>query len=195
MEYEKGFWATVTLIGTVCLLHYFGGKQVFPWIAAHKLHTFYYVLAYFGLGTFWGINKWWFFVRRQRELYDEAHRLFLADRKKADEMKKYGVEQLPHRLIEALDSDWHDHVGFGHYNAIHFIYKPSYRRHKGKIMMWMTYWPWSFTWTMINDPIKKLFNAIIDSLRGLFTRISDRAFQGTDEHMGGVKVASAEEED
>jgi hypothetical protein len=45
MEYEKGFWATVTLIGTVCLLHYFGGKQVFPWIAAHKLHTFYYVLA------------------------------------------------------------------------------------------------------------------------------------------------------
>ena len=44
---------------------------------------------------------------------------------------------------------------------------------KERILNWMMYWPLSGVWTLINDPIKKLFVRMYNSMEGRFQKISD----------------------
>ncbi len=39
---------------------------------------------------------------------------------------------------------------------------PQASHNKGKIIAWMTYWPFSFVGTILNDPFRKLFNFIFN---------------------------------
>jgi len=43
---------------------------------------------------------------------------------------------------------------------------PKVGKHKMRIYVWIAYWPWSFVWTMINDPVRKIFNRIYASIAG-----------------------------
>lgn len=48
---------------------------------------------------------------------------------------------------------------------------------KESIMMWMMYWPVSMTWTIINDPVRRAFNAIYDVVANSFQKDSDAVFK------------------
>jgi len=181
IEFEKGFFAFVTLVVTAVVLEKFGGLQILAHIKAHPLWVLGYVGAYFFLGTFWGVNKWWFFVRRQREKYDEARNLFEEDCKSGNYRVCYaGAEILPEEPEKAalvMKEEWAHCVEHGSYDAVTFTYKPDPKKHKALIMSWMAYWPWSFFWTLLNDPIKRIFRGIIHRISGFMKRMSDRAFQ------------------
>lgn len=58
--------------------------------------------------------------------------------------------------------------------------KPLASVNKARITGWMTFWPWSLVWFIINDPVRRAFNAIYDRLQGIYQRISDSAFAGVD---------------
>ena len=49
---------------------------------------------------------------------------------------------------------------------------PDY--HKAKITHWMIYWPISGIWTIISNPVVKLFNRIFNSIKVVYQNISDR---------------------
>lgn len=66
---------------------------------------------------------------------------------------------------------------------------PSPRDHKARIMIWMAWWPWSMLWTLLNDPIKRLFRAIYRALLTRLQKISERAFRRVDDDL---VVASTE---
>jgi hypothetical protein len=55
---------------------------------------------------------------------------------------------------------------------------PQVRLHKGDIMLWMTYWPFSGLWTLINDPIRKVFRTIYTHIAKSLQAISDRMSKG-----------------
>ena len=42
------------------------------------------------------------------------------------------------------------------------------------IVFWMGYWPWSAFWTLLNNPLKWLFEEIKEMLGGLFKRLYKR---------------------
>lgn len=44
---------------------------------------------------------------------------------------------------------------------------------KGTITMWMVYWPWSALWTLLNDPIKRLYRAIYQALTTTYQRMAN----------------------
>ena len=46
--------------------------------------------------------------------------------------------------------------------------------HKSKIMHWMIYWPISGIWTLISNPIVKLFNKIFNSIKVVYQNISNK---------------------
>jgi hypothetical protein len=54
--------------------------------------------------------------------------------------------------------------------------KFNVKYNKERILSWMTYWPFSAVWTLINDPIKKTFQKIFKSLESKFQKISDSVF-------------------
>jgi hypothetical protein len=66
----------------------------------------------------------------------------------------------------------------GKFNLPH---KPSAADSKDMILRWMTFWPWSMIWTLINDPIKKAFREIYSKLQTQFQKIADKAWAGAED--------------
>lgn len=60
------------------------------------------------------------------------------------------------------------------------IQKPLVRDNKSRIMTWMCFWPYSFVWTMINDPVRRVFKAIYNQIKDGLQRVADKAFEGLD---------------
>jgi len=54
---------------------------------------------------------------------------------------------------------------------------PTAKEYKSEIIVWMSYWPWSMTWTLLNDPIKRFFNFIYLKFSTLYQKLSDRIFK------------------
>src|SRR4029077_8425840 len=88
-ELERGFFATITVIVAVCVLHFAGGHTLFKYVIANPARTFEIFGAYLALGTFWGVNKWWFFVKRQRRKHDEALDEFRKEFRKEGALDRY----------------------------------------------------------------------------------------------------------
>jgi hypothetical protein len=222
IEAEKGWSATLFVVGFLVLVHFWGGLKIIDSVKAKPLMMLAYVGGYFVAGTVWGIAKWWFFVRRQHSRYQEAFGLFnktWPDGVVLETLPYRMREQFKYKIIDDdegvsdrkdLDRDrwqrelaekkknpefkkevWQAHVQDGAYCGISFEFKPDPRHHKGQILMWMTYWPWSFVWTMINDPIKKAFKAIyyriVDSLKS----ISESSFKDAEADLPAKKETDA----
>lgn len=162
VEKDNGGCAFFSTVIALVLYHFFGGHLVLPFVANHLKYILLLAGAYLVAGAIWGIIKWWFFVRKQRGLYDEAHEYYNS---------------------HDNSRPWADYVKEGQYNFVRFQYRPSPKDNKSKIMLWMMYWPWSFLWTMIDDPIKKAFRAVYEKLAGVYQRISDSAFRDTEIHL------------
>lgn len=53
---------------------------------------------------------------------------------------------------------------------------PKTSSHKGDIIAWMTYWPFSSLWTLINDPVKRFFKFMYSRFENLYQKMSDKMF-------------------
>jgi len=54
---------------------------------------------------------------------------------------------------------------------------PQAKKNKARIISWMSYWPFSMLWTLINEPVKKTFRFIYSKIEGIFQKMSDRIFK------------------
>lgn len=50
----------------------------------------------------------------------------------------------------------------------------SPHNNKGRIIHWMLYWPLSALWTLIDDPVRKLFSAAFHRFEGIYQGITDQ---------------------
>jgi hypothetical protein len=177
IEGDRVGWGTLSLIATFAILKFFGDVDIIGFAKANPLEFAAGVAGYFVAGTIWSVAKWWFFLKDRREKYDEL---------KAEFLRNNGVQGTV--IPEKLRAPWRlqaasltDHRGYGSASAESII--PKARNHKGKILTWMTYWPWSMVWTLINDPVKKLFRQIYRSIQNLMQSISDRVFRGVEDDL------------
>ena len=53
---------------------------------------------------------------------------------------------------------------------------PKARRNKSRIISWMSYWPFSAFWTLINEPVKKMFKQIYSKIEKIYEKMSDKIF-------------------
>lgn len=58
-----------------------------------------------------------------------------------------------------------------------FVTPPKAAENKGTIISWMSYWPVSVFWYVINDPVKKFFNFVYERTGKVYDRITDRVFK------------------
>ena len=162
--------ATLFMLGTFLALALFGDFNVLHWLRGHAAEFLVWFAAYFAIGTAWSVAKWWFFVRRVRDEYDERKREFLRNHDVQGEA-----------IPENLKARWREQMGQPHgylaRNSSVRTFPPRARDYKGKITAWMVYWPWSMLVTLIDDPIRKLFSAIFRAIQGVYQRISDSAFK------------------
>jgi hypothetical protein len=74
-------------------------------------------------------------------------------------------------------------------NLRHTIVIPQVRDHKEGIMVWMFYWPFSAIWTLIDQPIKRIYQIIYRKISGYLQGMSNKMFASLTEAQRKNKEA------
>jgi len=185
LENEKASAATAMAIGSVLALIFLGNTGIFTWVAAHPILLILYILGYIVVGGMYGVLKWRLLLQDRVDRYREVRREWLEVA-----IKCYSPK-LPAELCrEALTSGkvtgevkkaWRKYVRNDYYGKR--ITKPSVSRNKGLIISWMTYWPLSGLWTLINDPIRRIFKFLYHRITTLLSTMADSVFADIDMDM------------
>lgn len=163
VENEKHGWATVSMVVAFVLFGFLGNFNVLDIARSHPLNFFLIILSYFVSGTVWSVAKWFFHVNKMARKYRDMREEWC--------IKNYVNPPL---TVEQLRM-FHNYTGASRYAT-----RPRAKQNKSMILTWMIYWPWSFVWTMINDPVVWFFKKIYRAMINLFDRISSRAYRDID---------------
>lgn len=151
--------ATLSALAFVVVFWWWGDPTPFTWIAANPLLVLLGVAVYFVTGCAWGFAKWFLYLKERAREYQEARLEFLSRNDVADATLSTSVP-------EKLKSTWKTRsAGYR---------RPLAKDNKGRILMWMGYWPWSAVWTLVRDPFVHAYNACAELLEKMSSRIYDR---------------------
>jgi hypothetical protein len=56
------------------------------------------------------------------------------------------------------------------------VYVPLVSEYKSKILTWMFYWPFSSLWTLIDDPVKRMYLFIYRNIAAFLQNMANRVF-------------------
>lgn len=168
IEHERPWVGSLTLIVTGALLHFFGGINLVALAVENPGGAGLLLGLYFVAGAVWATVKWFLFVLRKKEDYLEAKERWRPQ----DEMYQHSNSKEAEAKLT-----WDTSNMRRHYLNSKGGLAPLVRENKERVMLWMVYWPWSAVWTVINDPIKRLFRAIFNMLQDTLQAISNRVWQ------------------
>jgi energy-coupling factor transporter transmembrane protein EcfT len=176
VESECGGWATLTLIVTGSLGYFVFGGQRLPLkqVVVHPWYALGWIGIYFVLGVVWGLFKWFVYVHKRLGLYREARDLFLKDS---------GAAELTPLLAVSLMKDLASRYAYGEPIS---AAPPRASQHKGDIIRWMSYWPFSVIGTVLNDFVRKAWNHIYNFTVQTYDRIAAHVFR---KYAGDVAMA------
>ena len=163
--------ATISLLVAFACLQWLGDADIIGYVTSNPLNILACVGAFFILGAVWGVIKWWIYCRDQLEAYNEFRNEFLS-RKGLNDTSKVPPE-FRREFKEAVER--HNSNRYGKDNKIGV---PKVSDNKGRIMRWMTFWPVSMIWSLINDFVKRTFRVIYYKIAGFLQSIADKMFSG-----------------
>lgn len=178
LEFEKNFFALISIFATFTFLHYAGAWDVVGFAKEHQWAMALYFLGYFAAGAVWSLVKWKLFVNRSGELYKDKRGEF-AGRRGLSVDAEFTLEQKME--WKSVVDNYHSHnadldlgiSGFSNdcnknVDAMAAVVVDAC---KGRILAWIGYWPWSLLWTVVDDPIRKIGRKIYRTLKGLYIGI------------------------
>ena len=148
------FW---TIIAMVAAFISFGDPSVLKSIQTNPFIVVQWLVAYVMLGIVWGFIKWFFYLLKKRDEY----RVVLAEWSKA--VENQAANGVPENRLSAKPSAEKA--------------RPKASENKGRIIFWMSYWPASALWTLLNDPLTRLYNFLYRQLGKLFDSMSKAIWQ------------------
>lgn len=169
IEYESDIPATLTLLATLLLLQFLGDIKVFSYMFKHPALSALWLGLYLAVGILWALGKWYFYATNERRKYNKLKKEFL---------KSHDVDG--DIIPSELKTDWKTHAirYLGHEEII-----PKFDRNETRFLMWMMHWPWSACWTLLDDPIKRLFKEIYHQLKTVGQKIANAAFKGVEKDL------------
>jgi hypothetical protein len=142
-----------------------------------------FFVAYILAGISWSVGKWYFFLKNVRDHYVEFKADYIRKFKLSPDFLDEGPEKTRDDFCSALERNFrsydprdHKDISYSEYVVSHI--QPQASKNKASITKWIMCWPLSFVWTMLNDPVRKLANAIFNSIKKQFQAMSDRMFKG-----------------
>lgn len=148
-------WSTTCLIAYIMILQFVSKVDVLGFILHHPIKILLYIVGYFLIGTVWSLIKWWLYIRKTLEK---------VLKNKLERDKRFGVVET---TIEERRNDLE-------------INKPTLDENKGRISMWIIYWPFSLILSLIDDFVKRIAHEIVELLRRLYQGMIDKAFNNTE---------------
>jgi hypothetical protein len=166
VETEEGGWATFTLVVSVILMNWVFKVGIIQALWAHPWKALGWVLVYFVLGIAWGLVKWFVFVHKRAGLYRDARDAFLKQHRATELTPALAAE-----LMEELNHN------FRSYQTEVSALPPKASEHKGDIIRWMSYWPFSVVGTLLNDVVRKAWRHIYDLMTQTYDRVAAHVFR------------------
>jgi len=202
VEKENNFFSGLWLVLYLAFLQFIVKTDFLGSIQHDPVRVLLYVLGYLAVGFLWSFVKWWLFVSKKAEehaaSYKEARRYFLTRMKETcsawltrvgddpsyaqsrmDDIEKYkkylpvlnalGKITVDTQVPDILQDAWKDD---------HTAEKiPKVSKHKGKVAMWVVYWPISLIWSLINDFVKKFVKTMIEQFKVIYDNITKLAYR------------------
>lgn len=178
IEDESNIAAAITLVVGVFVIWWLSGHGVpsMVWVVDHLLYLVLSVLAYVAIGSAWGVLKWWFFLHNRADDYEarkvEYQQAFKEYTREMDARADANRKANPQWVDTRQYTDYKSYLQ----DRYHFPPLPS--ENKSRIMLWMVWWPWSAIWTLLNDPLKRLYRFVYQRLVSVYTRMSYAVFGG-----------------
>lgn len=171
VEVEKFTFATLLLLITAGVAHWLGLVNWLDFVHMHGFWLLAYVGIYVAAGVAWSFGKWFSFLMRMRDRYRQYVTEYLEEQKlPADTAIEGDVLAGVQKYIQhQYNSE------FGRNNAL--WEKPKAKNNKGRLTAWMCWWPLSLIGTILNDPIRRLFNALFGWFKGLYQQMADRVYR------------------
>lgn len=198
VEKEKPVGSGIWLVLYLVFLQLIAGVNFVKATLHHPVIAGLWVLVYFVAGFFWSFAKWWVFVNKFAEKFREVRYNYLQERKRGEVRRgvRVGGDTSPDldnltmqtNIPERLKSDWEAHLNGDGGRSFRELTGNSYgdgivptvRKHKGKISLWIIYWPISMVWALINDFVKKAIHIIVMKCHLLYGMITKGAFKNLD---------------
>lgn len=164
------------------------------------LHSLSYigigVVAYIAAGIAWGIGKWYFKISEVRDKFVELREEYaqyhglpidfhkeLEDKNDALVPAEWAVKyETAYNFVAKIINNCRIYTSAStaemalNPRTLTSAIMPVATRHKASICKWIAFWPVSFIWTMINDPVRKAVNYIFNQIKAVFGTMSTRMF-------------------
>jgi hypothetical protein len=139
---------------------------------------------YLIVGCLWSFIKWFSFLHRAKDRLQKLKASFakhnptlVVDNKVTDE----GFPRFAKHLYENnYVSQFISPNGYsGNERTIQERSDviPSVREQFGSLVGWIVWWPMSAFWTLLNDPIRRLAEFLVRSLKGAYTQMGQAVFR------------------
>lgn len=167
IENEEVGIATLTTIVLAALILWANDLSLWGLITTNPIETLLVIGGYFVVGTLWSVGKWYFYIRRYDYEYEEIKRAYLRETglTSIEQFNEAQKKEFRSKVIDAFNRL------SGRYRSDSFKF-PLAAERKTAILGWMMYWPYSFTWTFINDPVKRAFITIYRNIAGGLDRMT-----------------------
>jgi hypothetical protein len=159
---ERPVYATGVITLYLAALTLFSTTNVFLWAYHNPLLIAYGIGGYILAGVIWSVVKWYFFVLNKADQYQKFRNGFMQELK---------IKEI---ITPEQKAAMRNYLRSHHYDG---SFPPKASENYKRIIMWMTYWPFSGVWTLINDPVKRAFKFCYLHLAGAMQAISNSVFK------------------
>lgn len=174
VEIEKAGFAFLVLLATLGIFQFASDFNVLEYVWHHPLNLFMGIVAYAIVGVLWSLVKfrWYMFIKRER--YDILKHNFMILKDQPE-----GTAVIP----DELKADWATYLTEKgpYYDRFYYLRSTDVTENQGRIVSWIAYWPFSFIFTILNDPLRKIGNAIFQTLKSTYISIAKSAFKGVED--------------
>jgi len=175
LEMEREGVASTFFSLAIALVLYAHSAEILAFLSANVLNTVYFAVGYVILGLGWSFLRWNEKVksvfRKLREKRDkftsEFGRLdFEENQKKFNEKINYDFKDGNNKVITIENKD--------SFEKVVTKITPKGIEHKALIVSWISYWPLSIIGTLLNNPFRRFFNMVYESVSGFYDEIAKR---------------------
>lgn len=173
LEYEKQGWATTFFSLGIALILWNYKTEILNYLTTNPTNIVIFFVSYVIIGVIWSFIKWNDYVK---SIFRKAQEI------KDDFVHTYGEinDETKKQFISKINSSSLRDGYYGHelnlpkdtsFEKIAKEIAPIASRKKATITSWVSYWPISLLGTMLNNPFKKFFEWIYNSISKFYDKI------------------------
>lgn len=151
-ETEHWRWTTLVVIASCIAVQFLDVVNLWGHVRERTLATALTVLGYLALGVVWSFVKWLSFLLAFRRARRRAR-------------------ETPPR------PGYHDSWHLGTYRGQLLGKVPKAADNKGRIVVWVSYWPFSLLGTLVSDPLHLFVRYLFECLSSSYQRVADYIFR------------------